>query len=149
VQKTFLAGASATLAEHCCSQQPTRLGLSEKALRIFLAWLISGDLDEVANCQMSLAQAWDFGEQYGIPQFQDDVMRQLVPCLGDEEVDQSAVVEAYAVEERDTMLKCAFITQLAGDMRRGGIRAWSRATFAINHLGRAARLLFGSHRCYA
>jgi hypothetical protein len=133
VPKTFLAGVSTELAKSC-HQQPAKLNVSEDALRIFLAWLISRDLDEVTSCQTSLAQAWNFGELYDIPLFQDAVMHQLVPWLTEEKVGPRAVVEAYAVTERGTKLQRVFITQLARDMRSGGAYAWDRTIFTEHHL---------------
>lgn len=131
VQKTFLASVSTKLAERCC-QQPTKLAISEEALCIFLAWLISrnaDEIDELGSSQVSLAQAWNFGAQYDMPGFQDAVMHQLASCLSGDSVSPDAVVVAYATTRRGTKLQSAFIAQLAIDMRRGGAHAWDRTTF--------------------
>jgi hypothetical protein len=133
VQKTFLASVSTKLAKHCC-QKSSELDTSQEALRIFLAWLIYRDLNEVTNTQKSLAQAWNFGAQYDIPNFQVAVMHLLVLCLHEDHVDPGAVIEAYAVVERDTKLQRAFVAQIAIDMRRGDVYAWERPTFTDNSM---------------
>lgn len=132
VQKTFLAVVSTELAEDCCCQQPSELDIGQEALHIFLAWLISRDLSGVTISQEPLAQAWNFGAQYDIPEFQDAVMHQLMPCLREDHVDPDAVIEAYAADERDTKLQRAFIAQIAIDMRRRDEYRWERSTF-IDH----------------
>ena len=128
VQKTFLAGVSAKLVERCC-QPPAKLDVSQDAFRIFLAWLFSRDVDEVESSQKSLAQAWKFGAQYDMPDFQDAVMHKILSYLSAENICPCAVAEAYAVPERGTKLQRAFVAQLAIDMRRGGVYAWNRKLF--------------------
>ena len=131
VQKTFLASVSPKLAEHC-HQQPTNLDISKVALHIFLTWLITRDNDgikEVGGSQMALAQAWNFGAQYDMPDFQDAVMRQLVCCLSAVDyVSPDAAREAYATIACGTRLQRALIAQLAIDMRRSD-HAWPRNYF--------------------
>ena len=131
MQKTFLDGVSTKLAEHCC-QQSSKLETSQEALHISLAWLIFRKLYGVTVTQKSLAQAWNLGAQYEIPDFQDAVMHLLVLCLHEDHVDPDAVTEAYATVERDTKLQRAFIAQLTIDMRRGDVYAWERPTFTDN-----------------
>jgi hypothetical protein len=128
-----LAGISTTLAEYCC-QQSSKLDISQEALHIFLAWLISRDLGSVTITQESLAQAWNFGVEYDIPDFQDAIMHRLVTCLREDNVDPDAVIEAYEADERDTKSQRAFIAQLAIDMRRGDVCSWDRTTFTENCL---------------
>lgn len=115
IQKTFLAAASNKLAERC-SAQNTYLDISNEGFRIFLAWLLYDNVNRAATSQLSLAQAWNFGAVYDMPTFQDAVMLTLVPKLQDVDVCPLAVLEAYSVIERDTLLQRAFVAQLALDM---------------------------------
>lgn len=134
VQKTLLASVSTKLAEDC-RQQPAKLNVSEEALYIFLAWLLSrrniDEIDEVgsSSSQLSLAQAWNFGAQYDMPDFQDALMHYVVSLLSSDYVEPDAVAEAYATTERGTKLQRVFIAQLAIDVRRGGSHVWPRETF--------------------
>lgn len=133
VQKAFLAGVSVKLAEHC-SQQPAKLDVNEDAFRIFLTWLMLRNLDDVGSCQVNLAQAWNFGAQYEMPDFQDAVMHELVDYLNTDPLSPLAMVEAYEVTERGTKLQRAFIAQLAIDMCREGAHASDSADFTENRL---------------
>lgn len=126
MQKTCLAGVSTRLAEYCC-QQISELSISQEALHIFLAWLISRDLNKVTITRESLAEARNLGAQYNIPDSQDAVMHKLVPFLRDDCVDPDAVIKAYENGETDTKLQRALTAQPAIDMRRGNGYKWIRS----------------------
>jgi hypothetical protein len=98
-----------------------------------ISWTIStNSIDELTNSQLVFAQAWNFGAEYDIPACQDAVMHRVVTCFKSDIVEPDAVLEAYRVVERGTLLQTAFITQLAYNMRKGSASAWPRDTF-IEH----------------
>lgn len=92
------------------------------------------DLDEADHCQVTLAQAWNFGAKYEMPDFQDAVMQQLVDYLSTDPVSSLAMVEAYEVTERGTKLRRVSIAQLTIDMCREGAHTSDSAGFTDNHL---------------
>lgn len=128
IQRTFLAAASSKLAERC-SAQNTYFDISNEGFRIFLAWLLYDNMNRAATSQLSLAQAWNFGATYEMPTFQDAVMLALVPVLQDTDVCPSAVLEAYSVAERDTLLQRALVAQLSMDMVRQKSHQWEKKVF--------------------
>ena len=133
IQRTFLATVSHSLAERC-SENYNHLDVSNEALRIFLAWLLYDDIDRAVNSQKSLAEAWNFGAKYLMPRFQDAVMHVLVPYLQEVYVCPYAVLEAYRVKERATLLQRAFVAQLAIDMvSQEGFR-WGEEVFTEHKL---------------
>ncbi|GAB7328683.1 hypothetical protein MBLNU13_g00606t1 [Cladosporium sp. NU13] len=76
---------------------------NNEAFYIFLAWLLYNNIGRAVNSQTSLAEAWNFGAKH------------LMPCLQDTYVCSDAVLEAYTVNGRDTLLQRAFVAQLAND----------------------------------
>lgn len=111
---------------------------------MFLAWLITrdnNDIDEVEGCQVSLAQAWKFGAQYDMPDFQDAIMDRLIYYFSWDELSPSAVFEAYAGTERGTKLQRAFIAQLTIVMRSEREHAWPRNYFTDLRLERVPDFL--------
>ena len=117
-----------------CSEHHNHLDVSNEALCIFLAWLLYNDVDRAVNSQTSLAEAWNFGATYLMPKFQDSVMHVLVPCLQDTEVCPYAVLEAYRVGERDTLLQRAFVAQLTIDMISQTGSHWEEKVFTKHKL---------------
>lgn len=134
VPHTLLAGVSARLASHCAGSGRLILNVSNGAFRIFLAWLLHRDIHDIANSQLELAEAWNFGAAYDIPAFQDTVMNDVLLCMVNEHVEPEAVLEAYRVTKRGTLLQRALIGQLAIDMRGGDSYAWDRDTFKEHKL---------------
>jgi hypothetical protein len=102
---------------------------SDDAFRIFLEWLLYRKIDKDLGSQLTLAKAWNFGAQYDIPAFQDAVMHRVSSLLSSEEIVPDAVLEAYKVTERRTLLQAVFIANLASDMRSGKSYAWRRGVF--------------------
>jgi putative Ca2+/H+ antiporter (TMEM165/GDT1 family) len=139
VQKTFLASVSAKLATQCFSQR-VYLKVGHEAFRIFLAWLLREDTKKAKSSQLSLARARSFGALYEIPSFQDKVMEQLIELLESTYVDPAAVLEAYQVTERDTLLQRALVTQLAIDMRSKTGYHWERKFFTEHGMEKVADL---------
>lgn len=133
IQRTFLASVSNKLAERC-SAQNIYLNISNEGFRIFLAWLLYDNVSRAATSQLSLAQAWNFGATYEMPTFQDAVMLVLVPNLQDIDVCPLAVLEAYSVTERDTLLQRAFVAQLAIYMVRQAGHQWEKKVFTSHKL---------------
>lgn len=128
---------SHSLAERC-SENYNNLDVSNEAFRIFLAWLLYNDINRAANSQESLAEAWNFGAKYLMPMFQDAVMHVLVPYLKSKYVCPYAVLEAYRVDERDTLLQRAFVAQLAIDMISRTGSEWREEVFAEHKLENVA-----------
>lgn len=125
------------LATHC-SEQHNHLDISNEAFCIFLAWLLYSDIGRAANSQRSLAEAWNFGAKYLMPEFQDAVMHVIIPILQDTEVCPYAVLEAYKVSERDTLLQRAFVAQLATDMISQTDSQWEEKVFTKHKLENVA-----------
>jgi hypothetical protein len=87
---------------------------SDNAFRILVTWLLYRDLDNVtAWCTMfldqhSLAEAWNLGAKYDIPEFQNEVMQMLFLNF---DLD-SIVEEAYRTTRRDTKLQQACVAHI-------------------------------------
>ena len=95
-------------------------------------------MNEVAISQESLAQAWNFGARYDMPDFQDAVMHVLISTIQDTEVCPYAVLVAYRVAERETLLQRAFVSKLAIDMVRQAGWQWEKDVFTSHKLDKVA-----------
>lgn len=145
VPRSLLASVSPKLVDTCsCGLHLTHV--SDKVIRMFVTWLLYRKLDrdesEEGSTQTQLAQAWNFGAEYEIPGFQDNVMRKLVRLLGTQRVQPDAVVEAYRPLERGSLLQKAFVQQLASDREEDieGI-VWTREDFTGCALGTDSQFL--------
>lgn len=109
--------------------------ISEKALRLFVTWLLfrkiddSEDDEENSDLQTALAEAWNFGAEYNVPQFQNAIMCEVLDYIGSQTIQPEAVREAYRPSKRGTLLQRAFVTHLAKDMCLGNGDEWERAVF--------------------
>jgi len=145
VPRSLLAIVSPKLVD-TCSRGLHLTHVSDKAIRMFVTWLLYRKLDmngsEEGSAQTQLAQAWNFGAEYEIPAFQDKVMRKLVKLLGTQRVYPEAVVEAYRPRGRGSLLQKAFVQQLASDREEDieGI-VWTREDFTGCALGTDSQFL--------
>jgi hypothetical protein len=87
---------------------------SDNAFRILVIWLLYRDLDNVTEwCtvfldQGSLAEAWNLGANYDIPEFQNEVMHMLFLNF-----DLGWILEeAYRTTKRDTKLQQACVAHI-------------------------------------
>lgn len=69
-----------------------------------------------------MVRAWQFGREWEIPAFQNEVMRDLVAELRDKHINLRAMRQAYGATssediERDQLLRRAFITEFAFESR--------------------------------
>jgi hypothetical protein len=128
--EAMLASVSPELA---ADAKQNHLVASEEAFRVFVAWLLYRDLDDIHTLesptgQSSLAEAWNLGAQYHIPAFQNTVMRMLVFEFCGAAVDIDAVKQAYRTSERNTELQNACVTHIARDSHDPHL-AWKMETF--------------------
>jgi len=128
--EAMLASVSPELA---ADAKQNHLVASEEAFRVFVAWLLYRDLDDIHTLesptgQSSLAEAWNLGAQYQIPAFQNTVMRMLVFEFCGTAVDIDAVKQAYRTSERNTELQNACVTHIARDNHDPHL-AWKMETF--------------------
>lgn len=137
-----MENVSLKLAE-TCSQGHQLVNTSTIVLGIFAKWLLYRKLDvhedpsDPEMAQLQLARAWNFGAEFIIPAFQNDVMAQLRDRIDATRVSRQATIEAYRLKERGTPLQQVFVLYLASEMQgySEGNLAWSKGDFTGCALG--------------
>lgn len=67
---------------------------NESPFRLALKWMEKREVD--TNVQTLLVLAWNFGGDFDLTDFQNDVMRKLFHCLEKDDLDPAAVAAAWA-----------------------------------------------------
>lgn len=136
-----MATVSKTLADHC-GKKHNDLDVCDGPFRIFLGWLLQRTINVTDYDQEDITLAWIFGSEWGIPAFQDAVMRKLVPLIRGNSLSLDAVAVAYNDDYHEgTPLQRAFAAQLAIDIHTEICAVWDREYFGHEGLAENAAFL--------
>ena len=119
IQKTILASVSPKLA-NICGYRRCVLSIDSEVLTIFFEWILRRPVK--IDGQETMVRAWQFGRQWEVPAFQNEVMRCLVAEFSHKHINLQAMRQAYGATssedvERDELLRRAFITEFAFESR--------------------------------
>lgn len=119
IQKTMLASVSAKLANNCRYRE-CFLPINSDVLTIFFEWMLRRPIH--FDGQENMVRAWQFGREWEIPGFQNEVMRCLVAEFRHKHINLRAMRQAYRAKspedvEGDKLLRRAFITEFAFEGR--------------------------------
>jgi len=113
----MLASVSSKLAKHCTFwRSVVHLSIDSDVLTIFFEWVLRRPTQ--TGRQDILLRAWQFGREWEIPAFQNEVMRCLVAKFDHNHIDLYAMRQAYGAKSSkdvagDKLLRKAFIAEFA------------------------------------
>lgn len=129
VEALSLASASLELEDKCRAAIENgtyrfRLPAADwKPFHLFLRWMEKREVD--ADDQTLLALAWNFGGEFGLTDFQNDLMRKLFHCFESDILDPAAVAAAWAEGLQGSLLQRALSNRLAYNFAGRNNDPWS------------------------
>lgn len=144
VQRTLLAAASSRFLEALNPQDKSLRLRSQDSFRMFAHWLYyrrfpktnhgDGHTDPewtyhgVAGAQAVLVNAWNFGDEWAVPAFQNAIMRLLHRELQTQKAELDAIAATYKGGSPDSVLRQLLVADLTSWMHEDG-EATSRELF--------------------